>query len=98
MLTQSFRGEFQIRQGNWKYLDHTGSGGNDYSKGFIKDYALQESAPDAGGQLYDLESDPGETTNLYFKEESKRKELQTLLEHLKRSGRSAPRHRLPASY
>ena len=25
MLTQSFRGEFQLRVGDWKYLDHTGS-------------------------------------------------------------------------
>ena len=31
MVTQSFRGEFQIRKGNWKYLDHQGSGGNNYS-------------------------------------------------------------------
>ena len=30
LLTQSFRGQFQIRQGNWKYLDHKGSGGNEY--------------------------------------------------------------------
>lgn len=28
LLTQSFRGEFQIRGGPWKYLDHKGSGGN----------------------------------------------------------------------
>ena len=26
MLTQSFRSEFQIRQGDWKYLNHRGSG------------------------------------------------------------------------
>ncbi|QDU89017.1 Arylsulfatase [Pirellulimonas nuda] len=32
MLTQSFHGEFQLRQGDWKYLDHTGSGGNDYDR------------------------------------------------------------------
>ena len=30
LLTQSFRGEFQIRTGQWKYLDHKGSGGNNY--------------------------------------------------------------------
>jgi arylsulfatase A len=97
MLTQSFRGEFQVRQGNWKYLDHQGSGGNNYGKGFMKDYALAESAPDAPGQLYDLGSDPGESTNLYFKEESKRNEMQKLLEQLKQSGRSAPRNRMPAN-
>jgi arylsulfatase A len=95
MLTQSFRGEFQIRMGHWKYLDHMGSGGNDYSKGVMKDYALAEMAPHASGQLYNLETDPGETSNLFFTEETKRKELQELLEHLKTAGRSAPRGRKP---
>lgn len=95
LLTQSFRGEFQIRKGNWKYLDHKGSGGNGYEKGILAKYALPEKAPDAPGQLYNLETDPGETDNLYFKEEAKRKELQALLSELKSSGRSAPRDRQP---
>ncbi len=95
LLTQSFRGEFQIRNGNWKYLDHQGSGGNGYDKGNLAKYALPEKAPEAPGQLYDLEVDPGETTNLYFAEEAKRKELQALLEQLKSSGRSAPLNRKP---
>jgi len=94
MLTQSFRGEFQIRQGNWKYLDHKGSGGNTYNNA-LKKYALPETAPEANGQLYNLEKDPGETTNLFFIEEAKRKELKTLLENLKKSGRSAPKNRIP---
>lgn len=95
MLTQSFRGEFQIRQGAWKYLDHMGSGGNGYDKGNMKKYALPETAPDATGQLFNLKDDPGETTNLFFKQEAKRKELQTLLKKLKSSGRSAPKNRKP---
>jgi arylsulfatase A-like enzyme len=95
LLTQGFQGEFQIRQGRWKYLDHRGSGGNDYSKGVMKVYARPDTAPDAPGQLYDLEGDPGETTNLYFARADKRKELQALLEELKTSGRSAPRSRTP---
>lgn len=36
LLTQSFRGEFQVRQGQWKYLDHRGSGGNNYNKGILE--------------------------------------------------------------
>ena len=36
LLTQSFRGEFQLRQGHWKYLDHKGSGGNDYQNQNLK--------------------------------------------------------------
>ena len=95
LLTQGFRGEFQIRQGRWKYLDHRGSGGNDYSRGPLQQYALPDTEPDAPGQLYDLETDPGETTNLYFENEAKRKELQALLQRLKESGRSAPRGRRP---
>jgi arylsulfatase A-like enzyme len=94
LLTQSYRGEFQIRQGNWKYLDHKGSGGNKYEDE-LKKYVLPEMEPEAPGQLYDLTADPGETTNLYFKQEAKRKELQTLLAKLKQDGRSAPRDRNP---
>jgi hypothetical protein len=95
LLTQSFRGEFQIRQGNWKYLNHKGSGGNNYEENFLKKYALPETEVDAPGQLFNLTNDPGETTNLYFKEAEKRKELQLLLEELKSSGRSAPLNRQP---
>ena len=95
LLTQSFRGEFQIRQGNWKYLDHMGSGGNNYDSKPLKKYALPETAVDASGQLFNLSDDPGETTNLFFTEADKRKELQDLLQELKSSGRSAPLNRQP---
>ena len=95
LLTQSFRGEFQIRQGNWKYLDHMGSGGNNYDNETMKKYALPETAPEASGQLFNLTTDPGETTNLFFTEADKRKELQELLQELKSSGRSAPLNRQP---
>ena len=95
LLTQSFRGEFQIRKGNWKYLDHKGSGGNGYEKGNLKKYSLNENEPKAPGQLYNLTTDPGETTNLYFKEEIIRLEMQKLLKRLKESGRSAPLGREP---
>ena len=96
LLQQAFGGSrtLSIRRGNWKYLDHTGSGGNRY-EGDLAPYALPEQESDAPGQLYDLTKDPGETTNLYFKEEAKRKELQTLLQKLKEDGRSAPKGRLP---
>ncbi len=95
LLTQSFRGEFQIRQEKWKYLDHKGSGGNNYGEDWMKKYALPESEPDAPGQLYNLEDDPDETRNLYFSEADKRKQLQELLQQLKSSGRSAPLGREP---
>ncbi len=96
MLTQSFRGEFQLRQANWKLLNHSGSGGNDYSKGILKKYALTENAPDAKGQLYDLSQDPGETKNLYFVESEKQKQMQEVLQELVgTAGRTAPTGRKP---
>ena len=96
LLTQSFRGEFQLRRGTWKYLDHLGSGGNNYAKGRLADFALPELAPEATGQLYDLSSDPGETRNLFFEEAETREAMQALLAELtSASGRSAPTGREP---
>ena len=76
-----------IRRGEWKYLDHKGSGGNKYPKQGLKDNVV-ENAPDAPGQLYNLETDPGETKNLYYECPEIVKELQGLLEKSKQSGRS----------
>ncbi|MBK8096070.1 MAG: arylsulfatase [Planctomycetes bacterium] len=95
LLTQSFGGEFQLRQGNWKLLDHRGSGGNAYDRGEMARYALPEKDPDAPGQLYDLATDPGETDNLWSREPERREQMRRLLEHLKQSGRSAPMGREP---
>ena len=56
----------------------------------MKQYALPEKAPDAPAQLYNLKTDPGETTTLYFKHPNIVKALKAKLEEFKRSGRSAP--------
>ena len=95
LLTQSFRGQFQIRRGHWKYLDHKGSGGNNYKVENMQKWDIEEKEPDAPGQLYNLKKDPGETTNLFNKESDIRKEMQELLKELKKSGRSAPKGREP---
>ena len=82
-----------IRHGDWKYLDHKGSGGNNYErKGEwgLKQFALPEHAPDAPGQLYNLANDPGETTNLYNEHPKIIKMLKAKLEAFKTGGRSAP--------
>ena len=82
-----------IRRGPWKYLDHKGSGGSNYSRDGewgLKQYALPEKAPGASGQLYNLKSDPGETDNLFFKHPEIVRELKAKLEEFKKSGRSAP--------
>jgi arylsulfatase A-like enzyme len=92
-LTQSFRGELQIRRGPWKYLDHAGSGGNDYAIAELQRHQLA----DAPGQLYNLDDDPGETNNLYNERPDIVKELQGLLAEARASGRSARRGRAPFS-
>jgi arylsulfatase A-like enzyme len=79
-----------IRQGTWKYLDHKGSGGNDYSKGGLPPFALPDAAPGAPGQLYNLGRDPGETSNLYYQNPEVVQELKALLEKSKAMGRSTP--------
>ena len=89
-LHQTISLALAIRQGPWKYLDHRGSGGNNYDKGEMKPFALTDTEPTAPGQLYNLETDPGETTNLYFKEPGMAKKLKSLLDASKASGRSAP--------
>jgi arylsulfatase A-like enzyme len=90
LLTQAFGGQrtLSIRSGNWKYIDHRGSGGNNYGSAELKRFALPEAETEAPGQLYDLASDPGETTNLYFKRPEIAAELKALLEKSKSEGRS----------
>ncbi len=51
-----------IRSGPWKLITGLGSGG------FSKPRQVNPGPADPSGQLYNLESDRGETTNLYLKE------------------------------
>jgi hypothetical protein len=90
LLAQAFGGQrtLSIRRGMWKYMDHRGSGGNNYVSAELKRFAFAEAETEAPGQLYDLASDPGETTNLYFKRPEIAAELKGLLEKSKREGRS----------
>ena len=89
-LHQTIQLALAIRRGPWKYLDHQGSGGNDYTREALQAYVLPEKAPGAPAQLYNLESDPGETTNLYFEHPEIVKELKSQLDEFVSSGRSAP--------
>ncbi len=94
MLQQTMSLAMSIRRGKWKYLDHKGSGGNNYKRRGswgMSQYALKELDPDAPGQLYNLETNPGETKNLYSKHPEIVKELKAALEGFKSSGRSAPK-------
>lgn len=93
LLQQALGGSraLSIRRGDWKYLDHPGSGGNNYEKDpALKAFLVPEAAPGAPGQLYDLATDPGETKNLYHRHPEVVKSLKALLEQSKASGRSRP--------
>ena len=91
-LQESIRG-FSLRDGPWKYLDHQGSGGNNYEvEGHwgAKSFALPDSAPEAPAQLYHLDRDPGERENLYFEHPEIVERMEKELERMKSSGRSTP--------
>ncbi len=91
ILQQAFGGAryLAIRSGQWKYLDHVGSGGNNYDKSLeLQPFALPETAPSATGQLFDLDNDPGETTNLFFEHPEIVQKLKIQLDETKASGRS----------
>ena len=92
LLQQTISLAMSIRDGNWKYLDHTGSGGNNYDREGewgMNPYKLEDTDPDAPGQLYDLDADPGERENLYSKHPEKVTAMKAKLEELKQRGRSA---------
>ncbi|MEC7856115.1 MAG: sulfatase-like hydrolase/transferase, partial [Verrucomicrobiota bacterium] len=92
-LHQTISLALAIRRGPWKFLDHKGSGGNNYNRvgrWGMKDYIIPEKSPNAPGQLYNLDTDPGESNNLYFQKPEIVKELKNKLEEFKKSGRSAP--------
>jgi arylsulfatase A-like enzyme len=89
LLTQAFRGAqtLSIRRGPWKYLDHSGSGGNRYDQGELKPIHIPDTAPAA---LYNLDTDPGETKNFHAERADIAAELKALLEQSKASSRSRP--------
>lgn len=93
LLQQAFGGSrtLSIRRGDWKFLDHTGSGGNRYENDpGLKPFHLPDTTPDAPGQLYNLATDSGETKNLAFERPEIVTELKALLEQSKATGRSRP--------
>jgi hypothetical protein len=78
ILSHSINGVFAVRSGRWKLIESRGSGG--WSPGEVPEPA----------QLYDLQSDPGETINQFSRKPSIVARLRQNLSAWQASGRTAP--------
>ena len=94
IIHHSSSGRFAIRRGDWKLLLHAGSGGNGYGAGKrssrYKGTIEQKSFKTANRQLYNMRTDPDETTNLIEKRPEVVSELTALAAEYVRKGRSTP--------
>lgn len=81
----SINGSFSIRQGKWKLALCPGSGGWSNPRPGRTDFSDKPAV-----QLFDLDSDIGETTNLAEKHPQVVKRLTTLLQSYADRGRSTP--------
>lgn len=73
---------YSIREGDWKYIDMLGSGG------FSKPHRVKPTPEGPQNQLYDLKSDPAETTNLTLKHPEISKRLKAKLTQIIEAGQS----------
>jgi len=78
IIHHSMYGMFAIRKDKWKFIDGKGSGG----------WSEKNLKTDIPGQLYDMEKDEKETTNLYHAYPEVVKELKQLLDQQKEQGYS----------
>ncbi len=85
IVHHSTKGMFAIRQGRWKLIEGLGSGGY-----LTKPIFVTTQPGEPPGQLYDLQADPGETTNLYAQHPDIVRRLSELLKRYQESGRSRP--------
>jgi arylsulfatase A-like enzyme len=86
LISHSENGTFAIREGNWKLIID-----NKTSGGWVEP-AGEPPDPDSPGQLYDLESDPYEQSDLWEKHPDIVNRLSLLLQKYRSEGRSAPIH------
>jgi len=84
IVSHSVNGAFAIRQGPWKLIL-----GTDGSGGWVPP-ADKAASPDRPGQLYNLDTDPGEQKNLYADRPEVTARLRDLLASYRASGRSRP--------
>jgi len=84
IIHHSSAGYFAIRDGKWKLNLLRGSGGS------LKPKLIIPKKGEATYELYDLEKDPGETTNLYFENHEIVKKLKKQINKIIRNGRTTP--------
>lgn len=82
LVMQTGSGVMMIRDGDWKYIDHPGSGG--FSK------SPKPAKGDPRSQLYNLRQDPSESRNLSEKEPDKAEELKHELSRIVKGSRTRP--------
>lgn len=85
LVHHSVNGTFAIRRGKWKLIFAPDSGGWSAPRPGTKEAAGLPSL-----QLYDLEHDPGETTNVVGAQPEVAERLTTLMERYLDEGRSTP--------
>jgi arylsulfatase A-like enzyme len=83
-IHQSGDGTLAIRQGRWRLAPALGS------HGFSSPKSVVAGPGEALGELYDLEHDPQERTNLWLQQPGVVRRLSALLEKAKAEGRSRP--------
>jgi len=87
IVHHSINGSFAIKKKNWKLIMAPGSGGWSFPSPDTDSELLKTMPPI---QLYNLESDPSETTNLFDKNPEVVAELKALLINYILNGRSTP--------
>ncbi len=81
-IHHSLDGMFAIRKGPWKLIEGRGSGG------FTQPRRITPESGEPAGQLYNLETDPAEATNLYLEEPAVVADLQALLDQARQDGQT----------
>lgn len=82
LVLHSSQGLFALRRERWKYIEGLGSGG------FTAPARGQPGPGEPAGQLYDLYTDPAETTNRYVEQPAVVAAMQAELDALRTRGRS----------
>ncbi len=84
VIHHSVTGHFAIRDGKWKLNMLRGSGGS------LKPVFIEPGEGEPLYELYNLEEDPGETTNLYFEHPEIVEKLKQEITGIVKEGRTTP--------